>query len=109
MTDLAHYYFIPTVREGMAAYISGAPAAGSERAEIRARLSVDISGTIEPSETLECDEDPYCKRVALYGPADVLGLDASVVVRTDPRKNVQDFEPNFLPMVELSEPDLPWR
>lgn len=49
------------------------------------------------------------RRVELYGPGDVKGLDAGVVVRTDPAPDSSDFEPNFLPMVELAEPDLPWR
>ncbi len=110
MTDLAHYYFIPTVREGLAAYISSVPAAGIERTEVHALLTVNIGGQPEPTiDTTTCDNNPYCKRVALYGPGDVLGFDASVVTRTDPRKNVHDFEPNFLAMIELSEPDLPWR
>jgi hypothetical protein len=48
-------------------------------------------------------------RVGLYGPGDVIGLDSKVISRTDPRLNVWDYEPNFMPMVELAEPDLPWR
>lgn len=98
MTDLAHYYFVPTVREGLAAYISGP--ATSARAQIEAQLT-PISDAVR--------ETPVGKTVSLFGPGDVLGFDSAVVSRVDPRLNVWDFEPNYMPLIEFSEPDLPWR
>jgi hypothetical protein len=99
LPDLAHYYFIPTVREGLAALITtDAPIDG--RAQIAARLTPNVDGE---------DRETISRVIGLYGPGDVVGFDQSVITRTDPRKNVWDFEPNYMPMVELSEPDLPWR
>jgi hypothetical protein len=49
------------------------------------------------------------KEIQLYGPGDILGFDARIVTRTDPRPNVGDFEPNFFPMIEFADPDFPWR
>jgi hypothetical protein len=109
---LANYYFIPTVREGLAAYITGAPATSDQRAVIQACLTPYVDGPDNPQPgdcTPAVPNPPYCKNVALYGPGDVLGFDSSVVTRTDPRLNVWDYEPNYMPLVEFSEPDLPWR
>jgi len=35
-------------------------------------------------------------------------MDAAAVIHTDPRDGADAFEPNYLAMVELSPPDLPW-
>ncbi len=105
---LAHYYFVPTVREGLAAYVTQR---GTERAEIQASVIPYVNGAAEAATDNQCATTPavYSKTVALYGPGDVLGFDASVVSRTDPRPHVLDYEPNYMPLVEFSEPDLPWR
>jgi hypothetical protein len=34
------------------------------------------------------------RQVRLYGPGDVIGIDPQQVVRTDPRPQTSDFEPN---------------
>ncbi len=47
--------------------------------------------------------------VQLYGPGDILGFDARIVARTDPKPDVGDFEPNFFPAVEFADPDFAWR
>src|SRR5215467_15160219 len=46
--------------------------------------------------------------VNLRGPADVIGMDANQVVRTDPRPGTTDFEPNCFPSIEFDRPDYPW-
>ena len=46
--------------------------------------------------------------LSLYGPGDVLGIDPQLIVRTDPRPNSSDVEPNYLPAIEFDPPDLPW-
>jgi hypothetical protein len=45
----------------------------------------------------------------LLGRGDITSMDAAAVIRTDPRDGPDAFEPNYLAMVELSPPDLPWR
>ena len=47
--------------------------------------------------------------LALYGPGDIGMLDARVVIRTWPRPNVFEAEPNYFPLIELQPADLPWR
>src|SRR5262245_9049952 len=46
--------------------------------------------------------------VKLRGPADVIGVDANQVVRTDPRPGSNDFEPNCFPSIEFDRADFPW-
>jgi len=45
----------------------------------------------------------------MFGPDDVTGIDPRAVVRTWPAADVSDAEQNGVPLVEFSEPDLPWR
>ena len=46
--------------------------------------------------------------LTLYGPADVIGIDQRLIVRTDPRPNTTNFEPNYLAIVDFDPPDFPW-
>jgi hypothetical protein len=47
--------------------------------------------------------------IPMFGEADVTGLDARVVKRVWPQPDVTDAEQTGVPLVEFSEPDLPWR
>jgi hypothetical protein len=44
----------------------------------------------------------------LHGPGDVIGIDQRLVVRTDPKPNARNFEPNTSPIVDFDPPDFPW-
>ena len=44
----------------------------------------------------------------LYGPGDIIGIDTRLIVRTDPKPFVTNFEPNYLALVEFDPPDFPW-
>ena len=44
----------------------------------------------------------------LHGPGDVIGIDQRLVVRTDPKPNARNFEPNYLAIVDFDPPDFPW-
>jgi len=45
----------------------------------------------------------------LYGPGEVGAIDRRVVIRTTPRTNENDAEPNYFTSVEFDQPDFPWR
>lgn len=47
--------------------------------------------------------------LALHGPGDVVAFDPRAVVRTWPAPGAVDAEPNYFPLVELDQVDLPWR
>jgi hypothetical protein len=100
MDTLRNYTFLPWLRQGLAADIStvdrlGNPGASAERAELSVKLQVN-------GEDVE-------KQVHLLGPGDVLGINPRVVVKTEPRHWVTDFEPNYLAYIEFIEEDYLWR
>lgn len=84
-------------RAGLAAAVTGQPAAGSGRAA----LPVDV-GLVGGTQTAHVP-------VELMGPGDVAGLDPAEILRTEPADGCPDFEPSAFAYVELASPDLPWR
>lgn len=104
MSDLGQLTFLPFLRRGLAAAVTGqtsagAPAEGGKRA--RPGFVVDL--TVGGSATT------ITKTVDLLGPGDVVGLRRDLIIRTDPAPGTGDFEPGYLPSVELFDEDLPWR
>ena len=102
MDTLRNYTFLPWTRQGFASEIAtdddlgtGGSAPGAERAAVA--VSFTIAG------------QPISKQVQLLGPGDVIGINPRVVVKTDPRHWVTDFESNYLPYIEFYEEDFPWR
>ncbi len=51
---------------------------------------------------------PLRRDVTMMGPADVTGLGPREVIRTWPLPGVHNAEPNYLALVELDSPELPW-
>jgi hypothetical protein len=90
--------FLPWVRQGVAAAITAVDTLTAKQpgvVNLNAALTVNTSPTLPVS-------------VSLRGPADVVGIDANQVVRTDPRPGSVDFEPSYFPLVEFDRPDFPW-
>lgn len=95
MSDLV---FLPWARRGFARAIS-ATKTTADRANaavtFAVKLASDAQAAIETS-------------ARLLGPADVVGIDTTQFLKTDPRANSFDFETNYLASVDLRAPDLPW-
>jgi hypothetical protein len=95
----ANLTFLPWARQGMAAAIKAPDSLGKANqaavATLTPALTLNGNGITVPS-------------VSLRGPADVTGVDANQVVRTDPRPGTVDFEPNCFPSIEFDRPDFPW-
>lgn len=107
MSDLlASYSFLPWLRQGLANnIIPGDPEAVKLRAAIPIQLTVSattVDGSAAPEQAID-------KTVELYGPGDVIGIDSKVIVKTEPRNWITNFEPNYLPYIEFYEEDFPWR
>ena len=47
--------------------------------------------------------------IALYGPGDIVGIDARAVIRTEPRDWITNFESNYLAAIDFYDEDFPWR
>ena len=103
MSDqIATYTFLPWLRQGIASQIKASDNLGvgqgqGERAAVR--ISLQVNG----------DPNFVSQNVQLTGPGDVIGINPRVVVRTEPRRWVADFEPNYLAFIEFYEEDFPWR
>ena len=46
--------------------------------------------------------------LTLYGPADIIGIDTRLIVRTEPKPGIRNFEPNYLAAIDFDPPDFPW-
>jgi hypothetical protein len=112
MSDLLTHRFIPVVRHGLAAQIK------SKAAALRCELTVSLTAvayTVEGGLAEEMTIGPGASAanqvgtIQLYGPGDQMGFDPRIVVRTDPKADIGDFEANYFPSVEFADVDFPWR
>ena len=101
--SFAEYKFLSWARRGIAASIvekDTLGAAGAVQTE-RAKVPVDI--TLNTSITIPT------QKFTLIGPGDVIGVHADMIIRTEPRDGISNFEPNYLPYIEFYDEDFPWR
>ncbi len=98
--SLAKYFFIPWIREGLGSRIEDIADDSDLLNEHRSKSSLSLQ--------INEKSDLINKGVEFFGPGDVVGIDQNIIARTDPKNNVGDFEPNFFPMIEFWEEDLPW-
>ncbi len=100
---LGTYSFLPWLRQGIANAIT-APAAGP-RATIHVELQLSGTPVAGGPPLLQ----PVAQDIQLYSPGDIIGVDGRVVVRTEPRSWVTNFESNYLAAVDFYDEDFPWR
>lgn len=97
--SLARYSFLPWLRRGLSSQLAVA-------AESTSRAALDVTVTVASELTSEALPP---RRLQLVGPGDIVGFNPQVVVRTEPRSWVTDFEPNYLAFVEFYDEDFAWR
>ena len=103
MSEINRYTFIPSMRTGMAAYTNKTKEHRG-KTDVKLNIKARKKGSSTDVEPLKVE-----KEISVYGPGDILGFDPGIVIRTDPKDNVGDFEPNYFPMIEFADPDFPWR
>ena len=101
---LAHYYFVPYLREGLATRIDADP----EKSRAKVPVKLKAIGSTDGVEGSRVDVGPP-NGVELIGPGDVLGMNDKVITRLQPQRDIGDFEPNYFPFIEFEQPDFPWR
>lgn len=104
-SPIATYSFLPWLKGGLANQITSADGASVPvRAAVDVRLVVATDNAAIPAADRTVDT-----QVQLIGPGDVLGINPDVVVKTQPRDWITDFEPNYIPFIEFYDEDFPWR
>jgi hypothetical protein len=98
--SFGEYSFIPWLRRGIANQIQTAAGAAS-----RAALGVTVRVRSDTAPGL----DVPSMTVSLIGPGDIIGMNAQMVFRTEPRATIANFEPNYLACVDFYDEDFPWR
>jgi hypothetical protein len=109
MSDtLATYSFLPWLRQGLANNITT-----GETSAVKLRAGIEVILKVKPTkaEGSSTSEDliDVTKKVQLYGPGDIVGIDSKVIVKTEPHNWITNFEPNYLPYIDFYEEDFPWR
>lgn len=110
-TILDRYAFLPWARRGLSTKITEADNlnnfTGGPWAMERPQLKVKVKVTAKKGSTTH-NED-VVQDVSLIGPGDIIGIDQNLVIKTEPKHWVTNFEPNYFPYVEFYEEDFPWR
>lgn len=98
MAEQLNYHFQNYFRRGISATINSISKPNSQRITLEKRIK--IVGT----------DKVVTKTFALQGPGDVLNIDVNrIISRVEPKPNVGNFEPNYIPFIDFVEPDFLWR
>jgi hypothetical protein len=103
--EIGTYSFFPWLRQGIANKVTTPDDPEAKRGEIT--VSLEIEGKA-------VDDGPAVFRtvdkvISLYGPGDIVGIDRKAIVKTEPRNWITNFEPNYCPYFDCSDPDFLWR
>lgn len=94
----ANYVFLPWVRQGAASGIQTPDSLSANQAGV---VTLPVKLRINNADVIE-------RRIRLFGPGDIIGIDQQQVVRTEPCHLAMDFEPNYFAAIEFDRPDFPW-
>jgi hypothetical protein len=106
MSTLGTYSFLPWLRQGIANQIASADFDPAVKVRPRIDVNLELRG-----EKLEggIATQALNRKVELFGPGDVVGVERRAIIRTEPRHWVTNFEPNYLAHIEFYDEDFPWR
>lgn len=107
MKTIATYSFLPWLRQGVANTITAAD--GDNTVKTRASIAVNLQLSGEPVGGGANLIQAISQSVALYGPGDIVGIDARSIVRLEPRNWITNFESNYFPAIDFYDEDFPWR
>jgi hypothetical protein len=102
-SDLGTFAFLPWLRRGVATQITRANDSPTP-VPAQPRGTIEVTVPFGPG-----NRTATARGLALLGPGEVVGLDPSVIVRVWPKDGTTDVESNYFPLLELGQPDLPWR
>lgn len=105
---LPDYTFLPWLRKGIANKIEEVDTKGIADAVLE-RAKVDVTLNILASNGDESIDVPINKEVKLIGPGDIVGINATAIVKNDPKDKTHNFEPNYLASIQFYDEDFAWR
>ncbi len=103
---LSNYSFLPWLRQGIANYIQSGD--NDPNVKLRAEVQVDLQLNAEKLDG-GTQTETITRKVQLFGPGDIVGIESRAIIRTDPRNWITNYEPNYLPCIEFYDEDFPWR
>jgi hypothetical protein len=107
MKTVATYSFLPWLRQGVANTILNAD--GDVTIKTRATIPVDLQLSGQPVGGGANLTQAISQNIALYGPGDIVGIDARAIIRLEPRNWITNFESNYFPAIDFYDEDFPWR
>jgi hypothetical protein len=99
--EIARYQFHAWARRGISNNILEGDDLGAGTSTVTERAEVPIGVSLNGA--------GRSKTFALIGPGDIIGVNRDMIVRTEPRNWVSDFESNYLSFVEFYDEDFAWR
>lgn len=116
MSELARYTFLPWMRQGLASQLNKIDHLGENADQSndsntpKLNLILNVKGEKKGEGSRgESKHLSVSKEIQLFDPGDIIGIEKRIIVKTEPRNGVQQFEPNFLPYVDFYEEDFIWR
>jgi hypothetical protein len=100
LSSPAVYRFLPWSRRGLVAELRDSTRAAAGALPFRGTIKLDV--------TLSGGMGSATTSAAVAGPGDVVGIDPGAIVRTTPRRNASNVEPNFLAAIDFDDADFPW-
>jgi hypothetical protein len=99
--SVGRYTFSSWLRRGIGTRIAQTDRLGAGASGIQERATVPIDVSLNGA--------GMSKSFALIGPGDIIGVNPQMVVRTEPRNWISNFEPNYLAFIEFYDEDFLWR
>ncbi len=105
--EISTYGFLPWLRQGVANNITSADMAAGVK--LRASVHVELALTGKAVDAGGDLTQTIARDVALYGPGDIIGINAKAIIKNEPRNWITNFETNYMPYVDFYDEDFPWR
>lgn len=117
MSDyLAKYTFLPWMRQGLATQLEKVDHLGENANQSNdpiaptLNITLNLKGERKGEDSKgESKNVSISKTIQLYDPGDITGIESRIIVKTEPRNGVQQFESNFFPYIDFYEEDFIWR
>ncbi len=111
MSEIATYTFLPWLRQGIANNINPVDDSNIDENIVsnRATITVNVQVLGEKVEGNDRETATIKKKIQIYGPGDIVGIDKQAIVKVEPRNWITNFETNYMPYIEFYDEDFPWR